>query len=211
MAGHSYQRLMLTSRGWYYQNFPINGIEPQYQIPAAGAANQTTSIIANKNELQSWFGRVNYDYKDKYLLTATLRADGSSKFGENNRYGIFPSVAAGWNISKEEFLANVSTISNLKLRASWGRTGNQEIPSKITKRSYKADSNGTAQATYPLNDSGNYPVGVYLVRVDNPDLQWEVTTQTNIGLDFGVLNNRLTGSIDFFRKFPIISLWKSTL
>lgn len=200
MAGHSYQRLMLTSRGWYYQNFPINGIEPQYQIPAAGAANQTTSIIANKNELQSWFGRVNYDYKDKYLLTATLRADGSSKFGENNRYGIFPSVAAGWNISKEEFLANVSTISNLKLRASWGRTGNQEIPSKITKRSYKADSNGTAQATYPLNDSGNYPVGVYLVRVDNPDLQWEVTTQTNIGLDFGVLNNRLTGSIDFFRK-----------
>ncbi|KQT22547.1 SusC/RagA family TonB-linked outer membrane protein [Chryseobacterium sp. Leaf405] len=200
LAGHSYQRLMLVSRGWYYENFPINGIEPQYQIPAAGKNNSTTSITANKNELQSWFGRVNYDYNDKYLLTATLRADGSSKFGENNRYGIFPSVAAGWNISKEDFLANVSAISNLKLRASWGKTGNQEIPSKITKRSYKSDSNGTAQATYPLNDSGNYPVGVYLVRVDNPDLQWEVTTQTNIGLDFGVLNNRLTGSVDFFRK-----------
>lgn len=200
MAGHSYQKLMLTSRGWYYQNFPLNGIEPQYQIPAAGAANQTTTIIANKNELQSWFGRLNYGFQDKYLLTATLRADGSSKFGANNKYGFFPSVAAGWNISKESFMENISAISNLKLRASWGKTGNQEIPGKVTKRSYQADSNGTAQATYPLNDSGNYPVGVYLVRADNPDLQWEVTTQTNIGLDFGILNNRLTGTVDFFNK-----------
>lgn len=200
LAGHSYQKLLLTSRGWYYQNFPINGIEPQYQIPAAGATNQTTSIIANKNELQSWFGRLNYDFQDKYLLTATVRADGSSKFGRNNRYGIFPSVAAGWNITKESFMESVSTINNLKLRASWGKTGNQEIPSKITKRSYQADSNGSSQATYPLNDTGNYPVGVYLVRANNPDLQWEVTTQTNIGLDFGILNNRLTGTVDFFNK-----------
>ncbi|MGD1319303.1 SusC/RagA family TonB-linked outer membrane protein [Chryseobacterium sp. 2R14A] len=200
LAGHSYQKLLLTSRGWYYQNFPINGIEPQYQIPAAGATNQTTSIIANKNELQSWFGRLNYDFQDKYLLTATVRADGSSKFGRNNRYGIFPSVAAGWNITKESFMESVSTINSLKLRASWGKTGNQEIPSKITKRSYQADSNGSSQATYPLNDTGNYPVGVYLVRANNPDLQWEVTTQTNIGLDFGILNNRLTGTVDFFNK-----------
>lgn len=200
LAGHSYQKLLLTSRGWYYQNFPINGIEPQYQIPAAGATNQTTSIIANKNELQSWFGRLNYDFQDKYLLTATVRADGSSKFGRNNRYGIFPSVAAGWNITKESFMESLSTINNLKLRASWGKTGNQEIPSKITKRSYQADSNGSSQATYPLNDTGNYPVGVYLVRANNPDLQWEVTTQTNIGLDFGILNNRLTGTVDFFNK-----------
>lgn len=200
MAGHSYQKLMLTARGWYYENFPINGIEPQYQIPAAGKNNATTSVVANKNELQSWFGRVNYDFNDKYLLTATLRADGSSKFGANNKYGIFPSVAAGWNISKETFLSNVEQINNLKLRASWGKTGNQEIPGKMTKKSYQADSNGTSQATYPLNDSGNYPVGVYLVRADNPNLQWEVTTQTNIGLDFGILNNRLTGTVDFFRK-----------
>ncbi|MFY7816707.1 MAG: SusC/RagA family TonB-linked outer membrane protein, partial [Chryseobacterium taeanense] len=200
MAGHSYQRLKSTARGWYYENFPINGIEPQYQIPAAGKNNSTTSIDANKNELQSWFGRVNYDFNDKYLLTATLRADGSSKFGDNNKYGIFPSVAAGWNISKEEFLSDITEINNLKLRASWGKTGNQEIPGKVTKKSYRADSAGTAQSTYPLNDSGNYPVGIYLVRADNPDLQWEVTAQTNIGLDFGILNNRLTGTVDFFRK-----------
>jgi iron complex outermembrane receptor protein len=125
---------MLTARGWYYENFPINGIEPQYQIPAAGKNNATTSVIANKNELQSWFGRVNYDFNDKYLLTATLRADGSSKFGANNKYGIFPSVATGWNISKETFLSNVEQINNLKLRASWGKTGNQEIPGKMTKK-----------------------------------------------------------------------------
>lgn len=200
MAGHSYQKLFLTARSWDYSVFPNNGIEPQYQIGAANKNNTTSSSIANRNELQSWFGRVNYGFADKYLLTATLRADGSSKFGENNRYGIFPSVAAGWNISKESFLENVDAISNLKLRASWGKTGNQEIPSKITKRSYKSASDGSGQATYPMDDSGNYPVGIYLVRANNPDLQWEVTTQTNIGLDFGFLNNRLTGAVDFFKK-----------
>ncbi|WP_312077059.1 SusC/RagA family TonB-linked outer membrane protein [Chryseobacterium sp.] len=200
MAGHSYQRLFLTARSWDYSVFPNNGIEPQYQIGAANKNNTTSSSIANRNELQSWFGRVNYGFDNKYLLTATLRADGSSKFGENNRYGIFPSLAAGWNISKESFLQDVDFISNLKLRASWGKTGNQEIPSKITKRSYKSASDGSGQATYPMDDSGNYPVGIYLVRANNPDLQWEVTTQTNIGLDFGFFNNRLTGAVDFFKK-----------
>lgn len=200
MAGHSYQRLFLVARGWNYLNFPNNGIEPQYQIPAGDKTTMTSSSIANRNELQSWFGRVNYDFQDKYLLTATLRADGSSKFGENNRYGYFPSVAAGWNISKESFLSDVDMISNLKLRGSWGKTGNQEIPNKITKKSYKSASDGSGMATYPMDDSGNYPVGIYLVRANNPDLQWEVTTQTNVGVDFGVLNNRLTGTVDFFKK-----------
>ena len=200
MAGHSYQKLFLVARSWDYSVFPNNGIEPQYQIGAANKNNTTSSSLANKNELQSWFGRVNYGFADKYLLTATLRADGSSKFGANNRYGIFPSVAAGWNISKESFLSDVDAISNLKLRASWGKTGNQEIPNKITQRSYKSASDGSGQATYPMNDSGNYPVGIYLVRANNPDLQWEVTTQTNIGVDFGLFNNRLSGTVDFFKK-----------
>lgn len=200
MAGHSYQKLFLVARSWDYSVFPNNGIEPQYQIGAANKNNTTSSSLANKNELQSWFGRVNYGFADKYLLTATLRADGSSKFGANNRYGIFPSVAAGWNISKESFLVDVDAISNLKLRASWGKTGNQEIPNKITQRSYKSASDGSGQATYPMDDSGNYPVGIYLVRANNPDLQWEVTTQTNIGVDFGLFNNRLSGTVDFFKK-----------
>ena len=200
LAGHSYQKFMIIERGWDYSVFPNNGIEPQYQIGAANKNNTTSTSSATKNELQSWFGRANYGYQDKYLLTATLRADGSSKFGRNNRYGIFPSFAAGWNISKENFLADVSLVSNLKLRASWGKTGNQEMPNKITKRSYKSASDGGGQATYPMDGSGNYPVGFYLVRADNPGIQWEVTTQTNIGVDFGFMNNRLTGTFDFFNK-----------
>ena len=200
LAGHSYQKFMMIERGWDYSVFPNNGIEPQYQIGAANKNNTTSTSSATKNELQSWFGRANYGYQDKYLLTATLRADGSSKFGRNNRYGIFPSFAAGWNISRENFLADVSLVSNLKLRASWGKTGNQEMPNKITKRSYKSASDGGGQATYPMDGSGNYPVGFYLVRADNPGIQWEVTTQTNIGVDFGFMNNRLTGTFDFFNK-----------
>jgi len=200
LAGHSYQKFMMIERGWDYSVFPNNGIEPQYQIGAANKNNTTSTSSATKNELQSWFGRANYGYQDKYLLTATLRADGSSKFGRNNRYGIFPSFAAGWNISRENFLTDVSLVSNLKLRASWGKTGNQEMPNKITKRSYKSASDGGGQATYPMDGSGNYPVGFYLVRADNPGIQWEVTTQTNIGVDFGFMNNRLTGTFDFFNK-----------
>lgn len=200
LAGHSYQKFVMIERGWDYSVFPNNGIEPQYQIGAANKNNTTSTSSATKNELQSWFGRANYGYQDKYLLTATLRADGSSKFGRNNRYGIFPSFAAGWNISRENFLADVSLVSNLKLRASWGKTGNQEMPNKITKRSYKSASDGGGQATYPMDGSGNYPVGFYLVRADNPGIQWEVTTQTNIGVDFGFMNNRLTGTFDFFNK-----------
>lgn len=199
MAGHSFQRLYMEVRGWNYRGFPNNGIEPKYQITAYKELLSSSSA-ASRNELQSWFGRLNYGFQDKYLLTATLRADGSSKFGENNRYGVFPSVAAGWNIGKENFLSNVEMVNNLKLRGSWGKTGNQEIPNKITKRSYKSASDGGGQATYPMDDSGTYPVGIYLVRAENPNIQWEVTTQTNIGVDFGLFNNRLTGTVDYFKK-----------
>ena len=103
--------------------------------------------------LQSFFGRLNYTYADKYLLTATLRADGSSKFGANNKYGYFPSFAAGWNMSNEGFMAN-SIFTNLKLRTSWGQTGNQEIPAKITKASYSEDRLSTGAGslnTYPID------------------------------------------------------------
>ncbi|WP_268225051.1 SusC/RagA family TonB-linked outer membrane protein [Sinomicrobium oceani] len=200
LAGHTYQETLYRARGWYYRNFPDNGIEPRYQIEAAGnPVSQWSDAI--KNELQSFFGRVNYSYADTYLLTLTMRADGSSKFGKNNKYGYFPSVAAGWNISKENFMID-SPVSNLKLRASWGRTGNQEIPSKITQASYtdsRADND-----TYPLSDNitslDDYPYGTVYTRLANPDIQWEVSTQTNIGLDFGLFNNRLTGTVDYFNK-----------
>src|SRR5690606_2958101 len=123
-------------------------------------------------------------------------------FGENNKYGIFPSVALGWNMINEDFLRGATTWSNLKLRASWGQTGNQEIPSKITKLSY-TDSKVNSD-TYPIQGTEqtieDYPYGTIFTRLANPDIQWEVSTQWNIGFDFGWWNNRLTGTVDYFNK-----------
>ncbi|WP_405567214.1 SusC/RagA family TonB-linked outer membrane protein [Polaribacter sp. Asnod6-C07] len=201
LLGHSYQQTEVSQKQFYLEGFPDNGVEPRYQLETAN--QQTTqSAYATKNELQSFFGRVNYTYNDKYLVTATMRADGSSKFGANNRYGYFPSVALGWNISKESFLENSDQINNLKLRASWGQTGSQEIPSKITQASY-TESN-TENDTYPLDtaatDLSGYPYGSIFTRLANPDIQWEVSTQTNIGVDFGLFGNKLTGTVDYFYK-----------
>lgn len=201
LLGHSYQQTEVSQKQFYLEGFPDNGVAPRYQLETAN--QQTTqSAYATKNELQSFFGRVNYTYNDTYLVTATMRADGSSKFGQNNRYGYFPSVALGWNLSKERFLENSNYLNNLKLRASWGQTGSQEIPSKITQASY-TESN-TGNDTYPLDtaatDLSGYPYGSIFTRLANPDIQWEVATQTNIGLDFGLFGNKLTGTIDYFNK-----------
>jgi TonB-dependent starch-binding outer membrane protein SusC len=207
LAGHSYQSFLEENRTFNYSGFANNNIEPKYQDQTSSTTYPTTvNSSAVKNELQSYFGRVNYSYNDKYLFTATLRADGSSKFGENNKYGYFPSVALGWNISHENFMSN-STFSNLKLRTSWGQTGNQDIPSKITKASYSEDrliTGSQSYSTYPLDPTANsisgYPYGIIFTRLANPNLQWEVSTQFNVGVDFAILNNRLSGSVDYFNK-----------
>ncbi|MGC3944783.1 MAG: SusC/RagA family TonB-linked outer membrane protein [Chryseolinea sp.] len=207
LAGHSYQSFLEENRSFSYAGFANNNIEPKYQDQTSSTTYPTTvSSSAVKNELQSYFGRVNYSFDDKYLLTATLRADGSSKFGENNKYGYFPSVAAGWNISREDFMSN-SFFDNLKLRASWGQTGNQDIPAKITKASYSEDRLITGNQsfnTYPINPAATsisgYPYGIVFTRLANPNLKWEVSTQFNVGFDFAILNNSLTGSIDYFNK-----------
>jgi iron complex outermembrane receptor protein len=200
LGGHSYQKVYIQGRATSINTFPIGGVEPIYN-PGTGQeltlANNRPTGYATINELQSFFGRVTYQYNNKYLLTANFRADGSSKFGENNRYGYFPSFSLGWKISEENFMRNTG-FSNLKLRAGWGLTGNQEIPSKITQALYVSTVTGTT--SYPLFSSGPYPGGIAPLRLANPDIQWEVSTQTNIGLDFGLLNGKLNGSIDVFRK-----------
>ncbi|MEO7976583.1 TonB-dependent receptor [Flavobacterium sp.] len=201
LAGQSYQKIQVNQKNYNFEGFPDNGIEPKNQLETAVKSTGHNSS-AVENELQSFFGRLNYGYENKYLLTATLRADGSSKFGKNNRYGYFPSVALGWNITKEDFLKESEVVNNLKLRASWGQTGVQEIPSKITKASY-TESN-TGNNTYPLDpsatDLGGYPYGSVYTRLANPNIQWEVSTQTNIGLDFSLFNNKLSGTVDYFNK-----------
>ncbi len=200
LGGHSYQKFTLRGRGWSINNFPISGIEPIYN-PGIGQeltlANNRPTGYATINELQSFFSRLNYQFRDRYLFTATVRADGSSKFGENNKYGIFPSFSAAWVLTKESFMQQ-SIFSSLKLRAGWGQTGNQEIPSKITQPLFTSQvSSGTS---YPLYPAGAFPAGTSYTRLANPDIQWEVSTQSNIGLDFEMFRGRLSGTIDLFRK-----------
>ncbi len=202
LAGHSYQKTFEHRRQFTLTGFPNNGIEPVYQDQISTTDQPTEfTTSAIENELQSFFGRVNYGYDDRFMVTATLRADGSSKFGDNNKYGYFPSVALGWNIINEDFMTG-SGFDNLKLRASWGQTGNQEIPSKITQASFiESKSNND---TYPLNPNAttldDYPFGSIFTRLANPDIQWEVSTQTNIGIDFGLFDYHLTGTLDYFNK-----------
>ncbi|MFD2572886.1 SusC/RagA family TonB-linked outer membrane protein [Spirosoma soli] len=200
LLGHSYQKFKIQERSWSINKFPISPIEPINNVGLGQdltLANNRPSGSAIENELQSFFSRVNYQYKDKYLLTATVRADGSSKFGANNKYGVFPSFSAGWRLSEEPFLQS-GLFSDLKLRAGWGRTGNQEIPSKITQALFTSTVGPTT--SYPLDASTNYPAGTTYTRLANPDIQWEVSTQTDVGLDFGLFKGALTGTVDYFRK-----------
>ena len=167
-----------------YTSFFQNG---KTQTPLVTYVDPTT-------EIQSYFGRVNFNLSEKYYLTATIRADGSSKFGKNNKYGYFPSVGVKWMISNEEFLKSSSVISNLGLRASWGATGNQEFP---------------AGASLEQFNSGSYN-SIGQSNVANPDLKWEKTTQINIGLDYGFLQNRIYGSFDYYNKNTTDILFQST-
>jgi len=198
LAGHSYQKIFVQQRNSSINRFVVGGIDPIYN-PGVGQlldlTNNRPGGFAFINELQSFFGRVTYQYNNKYLFTANFRADGSSKFGENNRYGYFPSFSVGWKISDEEFMKN-SVFNNLKLRAGWGLTGNQEIPPKITQALFST----LASASYPLYPTGAYPAGLVFSRLANPDIQWESSEQTDVGLDFGLWNGAITGTIDLFRK-----------
>ncbi|GAA4452484.1 TonB-dependent receptor [Nibrella saemangeumensis] len=200
LVGHSYQKFAIRGRNWSINRFPITPIEP-INNPSLGQelalATNRPGGFAIDNELQSFFARANYQYKNRYLLTATVRADGSSKFGANNKYGVFPSFSAGWRLSEEAFMQS-GPFSDLKIRAGWGQTGNQEIPSKITQALFTSST--SASTSYPLDNSTSYPAGTTYTRLANPDIQWEVSTQTDIGLDFGLFNGALTGAIDYFRK-----------
>ncbi|HEX8279023.1 MAG TPA: hypothetical protein VF540_10025, partial [Segetibacter sp.] len=198
LAGHSYQNIFVQQRNSSINRFVVGGVDPIYN-PGVGQlldlTNNRPGGFAFVNELQSFFGRVTYQYNNKYLFTANFRADGSSKFGGNNKYGYFPSFSFGWKISDEEFMKN-SIFNNLKLRAGWGLTGNQEIPPKITQALFST----LASASYPLYPTGTYPAGTTYSRLANPDIQWEASEQTDLGLDFGLLKGALTGTIDLFRK-----------
>ncbi|MBQ4146768.1 MAG: SusC/RagA family TonB-linked outer membrane protein, partial [Prevotella sp.] len=159
--------------------------------------------------LVSFFGKVNYTYDDKYMGSMTIRRDGSSRFGNNNRYGIFPSVSLGWRINQEKFLKDVAWMDNLKLRASWGQTGNQEISniarytiyeSNYGEAGFGGQSYGTSYDIEGTNGGHTLPSGFKRNQLGNDDLKWETTTQTNLGLDFGFFRNALYGSFEWYFK-----------
>ncbi|WP_418264165.1 SusC/RagA family TonB-linked outer membrane protein [Flavobacterium faecale] len=183
---------------------------PNYMYPDAGTGESFTGGTSTSYSLLSYFGKADYEFDNRYLLSATIRRDGSSRFGKNNQFGTFPAVSAGWRISNENFIKDKApAISDLKLRAGWGQTGNQEISNTAIYSLYLASyaggnptwatSFGTA---YDIAGNGNglLPSGFIATQSANDDLKWETTTQTNIGLDFGFFKQKLSGSVDYYTK-----------
>lgn len=195
MAGYSWQH-------FYYANHDITYSNPTEDLGAKEGytydENERHYIrddhrrIPYENYLISFFGRLNYNFMDRYLLTATLRRDGSSRFSENNRWGLFPSAALAWTISNEPFMkATENVLSKLKLRLGYGVTGQQEIGDYqyITSYSFSTNPNTTYLGTTLLKPNGY-----------SPDLKWEQTTTYNVAIDFGFLNNHINGSIEYYQK-----------
>ncbi|MBD0825382.1 SusC/RagA family TonB-linked outer membrane protein [Aestuariibaculum marinum] len=159
----------------------------------AGAGTKVLGSTKREDNLVSFFGRVNYVYKDKYILSSTIRRDGSSVFSRNNRFAIFPSLALGWDIAEESFMKNIQDqISQLKLRIGYGETGNADIGSNAFAAYY-------AQPAY-LNPDESILIGVFPSRLENPDLKWETTKELNFGLDFQLFKGIVSGSVEVYNK-----------
>lgn len=174
--------------------------DPDFMYLGAGTGTKDNGGSGAKNVLLSYFGKANYSFKDRYLVSGTMRYDGSSRFGENKRFGAFPAFSLGWRLSEESFIKdNTSIIDDLKLRYGWGKTGNQEINNNAIYNLYLTDYNTTS---YDINGakSGVLPSGYKLVQNANQDLRWEATTMSNAGLDFSLWKQKLYGSADFYVK-----------
>ena len=192
----------------YRQNYDV--LNTDYMWPSAGAEGTDKAYGSGSGfSLVSFFGKVNYTYADRYLASVTVRRDGSSRFGKNNKYGTFPSVSLGWRISEEAWMKNTkSWLDNLKLRASWGQTGNQEISNTARYTLYTTtgslnfggDSYNTGYDIQGTNGGRILDSGFKRNQIGNDNIKWETTTQTNIGLDFGFLGNSLYGSFDWYNK-----------
>jgi len=197
LGNHSINAVaVLETQQYTNKNFSANatGLRfPQLGYDNIGG-NSAASVASGfqKWTLLSLLGRVNYAFKDKYLLTAAIRRDGSSKFSPTNRYSVFPSVAIGWRLSEEEFIKNLNVFSNLKLRASWGSTGSQAINPYATLSSYNT--------TYVAFNNNSITAGVIQGNAGNMDLKWETTRQTDIGIEMEFLNGRLRLEADYFHK-----------
>lgn len=185
VAGHewlTYDSRGNSERARDFTNVGLNYYD--YMQYSTQNDREISSFISPTTELQSFFARAIINYKDKYLVTGTIRSDGSTRFGKNKKYGYFPSVGLAWNVSQEDFLANNNFVNNLKLRVSWGKTGNQEFPSGASLDRFALEEGQAIRQT----------------NFGNEDLKWETSTTTNAGIDFSIINDRLSGSVDYFYK-----------
>ena len=190
LGGYSFQRFETQNTFTSANNFVSDATE--WNLIQSGTIQSNTSY-KDANRLSSYYGRLNYKLKDRYLLTFTLRRDGSSRFGDNNKWGTFPSGALAWNVTDEDFMQN-SKISNLKLRVGYGITGNQEIPNNL----YREQLSIAGSAIYVFG--GQAIPSVLPTNFQNQNLKWEETSQLNFGVDYGLFDQRLYGSVDYYIK-----------
>lgn len=188
LAGYTYQDSRFRHLQAYGENLP-QGLE---EIDAS-TTNRSNEGYSNRSVLTSILGRVFYSYKNKYLITATIRRDGSSKFGKNNRYGNFPSASVGWNMAEEQFMDKFDWLDQLKIRGGYGVLGNQEIDN------YQYSSTITTGINYP-DGNGGLIQGAFPKDFANPDIKWESTAMTNVGIDFVAFNNQLSITADWYVK-----------
>ncbi|MDO4165195.1 MAG: TonB-dependent receptor [Bacteroides sp.] len=207
MVGMELNREDDSSFSAYKEDYTI--LTPDYMWPNAGVGTAQAYGTGEGFSLVSFFGKLNYSYDDKYLLSLTVRHDGSSRFGKNNRYATFPSVSAGWRISQENFMKDFKWLDDLKIRASWGQTGNQEISNTARYTLYESNygvsesggqSYGTSYDITGSNGGSTLQSGFMRSQIGNDNLKWETTTQTNIGLDFSLFGQSLYGSFDWYYK-----------
>lgn len=180
-----YERTFAEGTGFSRLNLSYNGI--------GGADQRNITTNAYSEALNYQMGKLNYSYADKYLFQAIVRRDGFSGFAENNKYGVFPSVSAGWIISSEDFMQNVKLVNNLKLRAGYGVIGNQ------TQR-YNSIATVSTNSSYVFGDNATILFGQQVTALGNPNLKWERTKGIDVGIDFAILNNRLTGNFDYYNN-----------
>jgi len=195
VGGYSYQDFNGQGFSANNSNFPVDGIREHDMGTGSYLVDGRAGIGSWKNpwvKLAAFFGRVNYSFKDRYLLSASARYEGSSKFAPENRWGFFPGVSLGWRISEEAFLKDNQVLSDLKLRAGYGETGNEGFGAEVSTRMYSADTwflqNGTWFRTYGVKHN------------QNPNIKWEVKKEYNLGLDFGFFNNRISGRFDVYKR-----------
>ena len=207
LAGVELNRDNYTYFSGYKENFSV--LNPDFMWPDAGSGESMAYGSSEGYSLLSFFAKANYTYADRYLFSATVRYDGSSRFGKNNRFATFPSASFGWRIGNEDFLRDASWLNELKLRASWGQTGNQEISNVARYTIYvpnygSSESGGQSYGTsYDIEGTNGGSIlssGFKRNQIGNEDIKWETTTQTNLGVDFSFFGDSLYGSFDWFWK-----------